>query len=69
VADFKASAQKYLERADAILLSEGQREHPSKFSAGVPVFRMHGPEFVTPEIVAFVAQRLARQPAILRSAP
>ncbi len=62
VKDFKISAQKYLERADAILLSEGSRNQVSQLAEDVPVFQLRPPDYVTPEIVSFVVQRLTGQP-------
>ncbi|MBI1740035.1 MAG: hypothetical protein HY233_00760 [Acidobacteriales bacterium] len=64
-ADFKASAQTFLDRADAILL------HAAADSASPvwervslkpvlnrPIFAIHPPEYVTPELVEFVRARL-----------
>jgi hypothetical protein len=64
-ADFKASAQSFLDRADAVLLH-------SLANAGVPawervslkpvskrpMFEIHPPNYVTPEIVNYVRARL-----------
>ncbi len=63
-ADFKKSAQEFLDRADAVILhrSESQevawRDIPMKPVAGRPLFHISPPEYVTPEIVEFVRQRL-----------
>lgn len=62
VKDFKISAQRYLERADAILLSDGPRDQVPQLAEDVPVFRLRPPDYVTPEIVSFVVQRLTGQP-------
>jgi len=64
VADFKRSAQEFLDRADAILL------HPAKKPAvwdgvslkpvaGRAVFSISPPEYITPELVAFVRAKLS----------
>lgn len=71
-ADFKASARNFLARADAILLSGNGPDAADAASLrqsrpDVPVFRVRSPEYITGEIVAFVAQRLAVQPATARS--
>jgi hypothetical protein len=64
-ADFKASAQTFLDRADAVLLhsvatSEGMAwERVSlKPVMGRPTFTIHPPNYVTPEVVEFVRARL-----------
>ena len=64
-ADFKTSAQTFLDRADAVLL------HPIDNSAGPawarislkpvanrPMFAIHPPSYVTPEVIEFVRTRL-----------
>jgi hypothetical protein len=55
VEDFKASAQRLFERADAVLVPEAAVWQSSK-----PVFRMTPPEYVTREVVTFVSERLAK---------
>ena len=63
-ADFKASAQEFLDRADAVLLhretgGELAWENVSLASvAGRPLFRISPPDFLTPEVVDFVRERL-----------
>jgi hypothetical protein len=65
-ADFKSSAQQFLDRADAVLL------HSIENSTGTawervslkpvidrPMFAIHPPSYVTPEVVDFVRARLA----------
>ena len=65
-ADFKASAQTFLDRADAVLL------HSVEDSAGPawervslkpvmdrPMFEIHPPNYVTPEVIEFVRARLS----------
>jgi hypothetical protein len=64
-ADFKASALRYLDRADAVLLPGEDVGRPEwsgvslKLIEGIPRFRMEPPEYVTAEIAEFVAERLA----------
>ncbi len=64
VADFKESARLYLDRADAVLVSDGVLGHPEwkgvslKLVAGTPVLAMLPPLYVTDEVVSFVAARL-----------
>ena len=67
-ADFKNSAREFLDRADAVILHDGTgaaawREVSLKPVAGVPVFRIRPPEYVTPEIVEFVRSRLTTSAA------
>ena len=61
--DFKRSAQEFLDQADGIIL------HGSKIAtawtgislkpvAGRPIFEIHPPEYVTPEIVEFVRSKV-----------
>jgi len=69
-ADFKASAREYLDRADAVILDQppgGGLEFAPLWqavslnpAAGKPMFRVCPPDYVTPEIVAFVRARLAQ---------
>ena len=65
-ADFKASAQTFLDRADAVLLhsvdnSTGPAwEHVSlKPVIDRPMFAIRPPSYVTPEVVEFVRNRLS----------
>ena len=64
-ADFKASAQTFLDRADAVLLhsvanSEGLawQRVSLKPVIGRPTFTIQPPNYVTPEVVEFVRARL-----------
>ncbi|MBV9573588.1 MAG: hypothetical protein JOY93_06005 [Acidobacteriales bacterium] len=64
-ADFKSSAQEFLDRADAVILHRTINGGKSKWTgvsfkavAHKPAFEIHPPEFLTPEIVAFVRNRL-----------
>ena len=63
--DFKSSSQKFLDRADAVLLhGGGDPQHPAwkrvslKPVAARPMFKIHPPQYVTPEVVEFVRGRL-----------
>lgn len=63
-ADFKNSAREFLDRAHAMILHEapGGAEWQSvslKPVAERPVFRIKPPEYVTPDIVEFVRERIA----------
>jgi len=64
VADFKESARLYLDRADAVLVPAGVLGRPGwkgvslKLVEGTPVLAMNPPDYVTDEIVEFVAERL-----------
>jgi hypothetical protein len=65
-ADFKKSAQEFLDRADAVILHENAakpvawRDLSLKPVAGRPLFRISPPEYVTPPIVEFVRQKLTK---------
>jgi hypothetical protein len=66
-ADFKASAQTYLDRADAVLLhSVEDAAGPAwervslKPVIGRPMFEIHPPNYVTPEVIEFVRARFER---------
>jgi hypothetical protein len=62
--DFKDSAKYFLDRADAVLVAEGELGHPEwkgislKLLEGTPVLPMRPPHYVTGEVVEFVKQRL-----------
>lgn len=63
--DFKVSANEFLDRADAIILHRYENESEPKWNgvsldriAGKPSFLIQPPPYVTPEIVAFVRERL-----------
>lgn len=65
VADFKDSARRYLDRADAILLPEGAdlalaswQGVSATLYGTTPRMVMRAPLYVTPEITAFVRERL-----------
>ncbi len=59
-ADFKRSAQEFLDQADAVILHAAKEDRPAwtgislKPVAGQPIFEIHPPQYVTPEIVEFV---------------
>ena len=62
--DFKNSAKLFLDRADAVLLPEGELGRPEwkgislKLLRGTPLLAMWPPTYVTEELVAFVQHRL-----------
>lgn len=64
-ADFKPSALRYLDRADAVLFPGEELGSPEwsgvslKLIERIPRFKMHPPEYVTGEISSFVAEKLA----------
>ncbi len=66
-ADFKASAQEFLDRADAVVLHDGD-DHVAwtkvslKPVANKPMFRIRPPQYATPELVEFVRQKLGVAP-------
>jgi hypothetical protein len=66
-ADFKKSAQEFLDRADAVILHETQggspawRETSLKPAAGRPMFRIQPPNYITPDIIDFVRLKLTTE--------
>ena len=65
-ADFKASAQTFLDRADAVLLhSAAASKDPAWQRVSLkpvidrPTFAIHPPNYVTPEVIEFVRARLS----------
>ncbi len=68
--DFKQSAREYLDRADAVVLHEpavaGLEIAPAwtdvslKSIASAVIFRARPPQYVTPELVAFVRERIGQ---------
>jgi hypothetical protein len=66
-ADFKKSAQEFLDRADAVILHERHgstpawRETSLKPVTGRPMFRIQPPNYVTPEIIDFVRLKLTTE--------
>ena len=64
VEDFKESAKRYLDRADAVLVAEGELGRPVwkgvslRLVEGTPVLAMRPPVYVTDEVVQFVRGRL-----------
>jgi hypothetical protein len=66
-ADFKDSAKYFLDRADAVLVAQGELQHPQwkgvslKLVAGTPILPMRPPVYVTDEVVQFVRDRLRAQ--------
>jgi hypothetical protein len=68
-ADFKRSAQEFLDLADAVILHAPKKSDGDKAAwtgislkpvATHPIFEVHPPEYVTPEIVQFVRGLIAR---------
>ena len=65
IADFKPSAQQFLDRADALILHDRHgmqtwRNVSLKSGAARPVFHIQPPQYVTPEMVRFVRRRLTQ---------
>lgn len=63
-ADFKVTAQRFLDRANAVVLREeleavAWNNVSLKPVAGKPIFRIQPPQYVTPELVEFVKGKLA----------
>jgi len=65
-ADFKTSAQTFLDRADAVLLHAAENSSSPVWErvslkpvANRPIFAIHPPQYVTPEIVEFVREHLS----------
>lgn len=63
-ADFKLSAQHFLDRADAIILQPTTADPAwesvsPKLLANKPHFLVHPPQYVTPELIAFVRSKLS----------
>lgn len=65
-ADFKKSAQEFLDQADAVIVHEGKtqtaawRDISLKPVTGRPLFHIRPPQYVTPQIVEFVRERLTK---------
>jgi hypothetical protein len=63
-ADFKRTAQEFLDQADAVIL-HAKQDRPAwtgislKPVAGQPIFEIHPPEYVTKEIVEFVRMKVS----------
>jgi hypothetical protein len=68
--DFKPSAQEFLDRADAVVLHDGSDDQVAWTTvslegvAGKPMFRIHPPQYVTPELVEFVREKLKARTAV-----
>ena len=68
--DFKTSAQQLLDRADAIVMHDAADADANprwkgislKPAANRPMFRIHPPQYVTTDIIEFVASRLPLHP-------
>ena len=66
-ADFKTSAQTFLDRADAVLLHSGENSSSPAWKQvslkpvmNRPIFEISPPNYVTPEVVNFVRARLSQ---------
>jgi hypothetical protein len=64
-ADFKKSAQEFMDQADAVILhdSNGAKAWQGvslKPVAGLPIFRIHPPDYLTPEVIEFVRNKLGK---------
>ncbi len=62
-ADFKTSAQEFLDRADAVILHDGCEDVAwtnvsLKPVAAKPTFRIQPPLYVTSELIDFVRERM-----------
>jgi hypothetical protein len=63
-ADFKRTAQEFLDRADGVILHALKEDGPAwtgislKPVAGQPIFEIHPPDYVTKEIVDFVRSKV-----------
>jgi hypothetical protein len=71
-ADFKSSAQTFLDRADAVLLHSAEtgkdpawKQVSLKPVIDRPMFPIHPPTYVTPGVVEFVLARLASKSKLL----
>jgi hypothetical protein len=69
-ADFKASAQTFLDRADAILLHAAENSRATAWQSvslkpviDRPMFTIHPPNYVTPEVAEFVRAHLVSSSA------
>jgi hypothetical protein len=62
-ADFKTSAREFLDRADAIVMHKGTKMAWESVSlkpvANRPMFRIEPPNYVTPEIVSYVRDKVS----------
>lgn len=64
VADFKASAAQFLDRADALLIPSGSTQSPgwpvvsSELFRHIPAFTIRPPNYAAPEFASWVARRL-----------
>jgi hypothetical protein len=70
-ADFKMSAQEFLDRADAAILHDGAdsvawTNVSLKPVASKPIFRIQPPHYVTDELLEFVRERLRKPLAVSR---
>lgn len=71
-ADFKTSAQEFLDRADAVVLHDAAdtiawANVSLKPVTGKPIFRIRPPQYVTPELVEFVRGKINHPASPLRA--
>lgn len=67
--DFKLSAQKFFDRADAFVVHESESGREARYSANIlpqslatkPAFYIRPPEYATPALVEFVRARLNKK--------
>ncbi len=76
VSDFKSSARRYLDRADAILRTgetclapDPWKDISPNLYRGIPVIRIQSPTFVSPELLDFVRGHLAASSTQPESSP
>lgn len=62
IADFKVSARKFLARADAVLLHQGNGQSEASLNevAHRPVFKIQPPDYLAPEVIKFVRAAVER---------
>jgi len=59
-ADFKQSARQFLDQASAVILHDSrQDDRVAEALKNKTVFRVHAPEYLTPEIVEFVRKNIS----------
>jgi hypothetical protein len=73
-ADFKSSAQEFLDRADAVILHDSSGDVAwtnvsLKPVAAKPTFHIRPPQYVTPELVEFVRHRLQERTKSAKPTP
>jgi len=70
IEDFKESAREMLRRSDAaVVVESGARQPlwkrvPAEMLAGIPVYPVSAPTFISPELISFVRSRIGEEPAV-----